>query len=177
MVGYDTTAARIELVGTPLRYVPLTPKFAQVGSGWICVRKKLLKEDRRNLVGLFRGIAKSTLFARTNLDQAINLHWDLYPESKPKGKTEDEARKEIQFILKDRKENWMRRPDDVDQRFGASSLSEWKANIDTASETSKNPKLAAEIGDPSGVFTNELIDEINAFDKAAVVRQAKEFRL
>jgi NitT/TauT family transport system substrate-binding protein len=31
MVAFDTAAARIELVGTRLRYVPLTPKFAQLG--------------------------------------------------------------------------------------------------------------------------------------------------
>lgn len=177
IVTYDTGAARIELVGVPVRYVALPPRYAEVGSGWICVRKKTLKEDRRSLVGLFRGIAKSTLFAHTNLDQAINIHWALYPESKPKSKSEDEARKELQFILKDRKENWMRRADDADKRIGASSLAEWKANIDTAAETSRNPRLATEIGDPNTVFTNELIDEVNDFDRAAVVRQAREFKL
>ncbi|MDB5818307.1 MAG: hypothetical protein JWQ11_1947 [Rhizobacter sp.] len=177
MVTYDTAAARIELVGVKLRYVSNTPKFATVGSGWLCVKKDLLKKDRKSLVGLFRGIAKSTLFSRTNLASAIDIHWALYPESKPKGKTDDEGRKEIEFILKDRKENWMRRPDDTDQRFGASTVDEWKANIDTAAETSKNPKLAAQIGDVSNIFTNELIDEINAFDRAAIVEQAREFKL
>jgi NitT/TauT family transport system substrate-binding protein len=177
IVTYDTAAARIELVGVPVRYVPLPPRYAEVGSGWICVRRKTLKEDRKSLVGLFRGIAKSTLFAHANLDQAINIHWELYPESKPKSKSEEEARKELQFILKDRKENWMRRADDADKRIGASSLAEWKANIETAAETSKNPKLAAEIGDANIVFTNELIDEINDFDKAAVIQQARDFRI
>jgi len=177
IVTYDTFAARIELIGVPVRYVPLPPKYAEVGSGWICVRKKTLKEDRKSLVGLFRGMAKSTLFANSNLEQAINIHWALYPESRPKSKTEDEARKELQFILKDRKENWMRRADDADKRIGASSVAEWRSNVDTAAETSKNPKLAAEIGDVNSVFTNELIDEVNDFDKAAVIKQAKEFRL
>jgi NitT/TauT family transport system substrate-binding protein len=177
IVTYDTFAARIEMVGVPVRYVPLPPKYAEVGSGWICVRRKTMKEDRKSLVGLFRGMAKSTLFANANLDQAINIHWALYPESRPKSKTEDEARKELQFILKDRKENWMRRADDTDRRIGASSVAEWKSNVDTAAETSKNPRLAAEIGDVNTVFTNDLIDEVNDFDKAAVIRQAREFKL
>lgn len=177
IVTFDTAAARIEMVGVTVRYVPLPPKFAEVGGGWICVKKQSLKDDRKSFVGLFRGIAKSTLFANANLDQAINLHWALYPESKPKTKTEDEARKELQFILKDRKQNWMRRDNDADKRIGASSVTEWKANIQSASETSKNPKLAAEIGDPNVVFTNELIDEVNDFDKAAVIKQAREFKL
>jgi NitT/TauT family transport system substrate-binding protein len=176
-VSFDTAAARIELMGTRLRYVPITPKFAQVGSGWICVPRKLLKEEHKALVALFRGIAKSTIFAHNNLDAGIDLHWALYPESKPKGRSEEEVRKELAFVLKDRKNSWMRRPDDPDQRIGASSLAEWKANIEMTAESSKNPKLAEELGDPNRLFTNELIDEINAFDKQAVVEMAKAFKL
>jgi len=176
MVAFDTATARIELVGTKLRYVPLTPKFAQLGSGWMCVPRKMLKDERKNLVALFRGIAKSTIFSNANLDAGIDLHWSVYPESKPKGRTEDEARKELAFILKDRKNSWMRRPDDPDQRMGAMSLAEWKANIEMAAESSKNPKLAEELGDPNRLFSNELIDEINAFDKQAVVDMAKSFK-
>ncbi|MGJ7533142.1 MULTISPECIES: ABC transporter substrate-binding protein [unclassified Variovorax] len=177
VVSFDTAAARIELMGTKLRYVPITPKFAQVGSGWICVPRKLLKEERKALVALFRGIAKSTIFAHNNLDAGIDLHWAVYPESRPKGRSEEEVRKELAFVLKDRKNSWMRRPDDPDQRIGASSLAEWKANIEMTAESSKNPKLAEELGDPNRLFTNELIDEINAFDKQAVVEMAKAFRL
>ncbi|MDQ0084624.1 NitT/TauT family transport system substrate-binding protein [Variovorax boronicumulans] len=177
MVSFDTAAARVELIGTRLRYVPITPKFAQVGSGWICVPRKLLKEERKALVALFRGIAKSTIFAHNNLDAGIDLHWAVYPESRPKGRSEEEVRKELAFVLKDRKNSWMRRPDDPDQRIGASSLAEWKANIEMTAESSKNPKLAEELGDPNRLFTNELIDEINAFDKQAVVEMAKAFKL
>jgi NitT/TauT family transport system substrate-binding protein len=177
MVAFDTATARIELVGTKLRYVPLTPKFAQVGSGWICVPRKLLKDDRKALVALFQGIAKSTLFSYANLDTAIDLHWAVYPESRPKGRSEEEARKELNFILKDRKNSWMRRTDDPDQRMGASTLAEWQANIEMTAESSKNLKLAAELGDPNRLFTNELIDDINAFDKQAIIQLAKAFRL
>jgi len=177
MVTFDTAAARIELVGTKLRYVPLTPKFAQVGSGWICVPRESLKKERKALVALFRGIAKSTLFSHHNLDAGIDLHWAVYPESRPKGRSEDEARKELAFILKDRRNSWMRRPDDPDQRMGAQTLAEWQANIAMTAETSKNARLAQELGDPNRLFTNELIDEVNAFDKQAVVQLARGFKL
>lgn len=177
MVTFDTAAARIELVGTKLRYVPITPRFAQLGGGWLCVTRKVLKEDRAALVALFRGIAKSTLFSRYNLDAAIDLHWATFPESRPKGRSEEEARKELNFILKDRKNNWMRHPDDPDQRIGAMSLAEWQANIKMTAESTKNAKLADEIGDPNRLFTNELIDEVNAFDRNAVIEMAKNFKV
>jgi NitT/TauT family transport system substrate-binding protein len=81
----------------------------------------------------------------------------------------------MKFILKDRKENWMRRPDDGDQRFGASSLEEWKAHLAVASETAKMPDLAKQV-DPKKVFSNELIDEVNAFDRKAIVQMAQSFK-
>lgn len=176
MVTFDTAAARIELVNGPLRYVPITPKLAQYGSGWICVPRRMLKEERGALVALFQGIAKSTLFSNANLDAGIDLHWAVYPESRPKGRSEAEARKELAFILKDRKNNWMRRPGDPDQRMGAMSLAEWQSNIEMTAETSKNPQLATELGDPNRLFTNELIDDINAFDRNAVISMAKNFK-
>src|SRR5207253_4367985 len=58
MVTFDTATARIELVGTKLRYVPLTPKFNKVGSSWICMPRKALQQDRKAYVGLFRAMAK-----------------------------------------------------------------------------------------------------------------------
>ena len=175
MVTYDTAAARIELIGTKLRYVPLTPKFEQVGSSWMCVQRQAMKDDRKAYVGFFRALAKSTLFAHTNLDAAIDAHWAVYPESRPKGKTEDEARKEMHFILKDRKENWMRRTDDSDQRFGPSKPSEWQAQLATATEISKNPELPKQVN-LDRAYSNELIDEINAFDRAAVIQLAHSFK-
>jgi NitT/TauT family transport system substrate-binding protein len=40
-----------------------------------------------------------------------------------------------------------------------------------------NPDLAKQMGDGSKVFTNELIDEVNDFDKAAIIAQAKDFKI
>jgi hypothetical protein len=37
--------------------------------------------------------------------------------------------------------------------------------------------LPQQIGDLGNVYANEMVDEINNFDKAAVVKQAKEFKL
>lgn len=177
IASYDTAAARIELAGFALRYLPLTPAFARVTSATFGVSKKLLAEDRKSLVGLFRAMAKSTLFARANLAQAINIHWALYPESKSKTKSEDESRKEFEFLLKDRKNNWVRGEDDPEKRMGSVNASEAKALVALAAETSGDPQLGAKLGDTSAIFVNDLVDEINAFDKAAVVQQALSFKL
>jgi NitT/TauT family transport system substrate-binding protein len=176
-VTFDAQAGRIEAVGFPLRYLPLPPAYGRLSSGWFGFRKKDIKEDRKNVVGFCRAIAKSTLFAYTNLPQALNIHWALYPDSKSRSKSDEESRKEIEIILSQRKNNWIRRSDDSDQRWGASSLEEWKSFIAIAAKSTNNPQLPQQVGDPSNVFTNELVDEINNFDKAAIVKQAREFKL
>jgi NitT/TauT family transport system substrate-binding protein len=176
-VTFDTVGGRIEALGFPIRYLPLPPRYARLGSGWFGFRKSDLKDHRRQVVGFCRAAAKSTLFAYTNLPQAINLHWALYPDSRPKGKSEEESRKEIETILGQRRNNWIRWPDDPDQRFGASTTAEWRAMVDITARSTNNPQLAQQIGDLSNVFSNELIDGINQFDRNEVVRQAREFRL
>ena len=176
-VTFDAQAGRIEAVGFPLRYLPLPAGYAKLGSGWFGMRKKDLKEDRKNVVGFCRAVAKSTLFAYTNFDRAVDLHWSLYPDSKPKTKTEEESRREIEVINRQRRQNWIRRADDPDQRWGASTEQEWKTFVEIAAKATNNPQLPQQVGPLSNVYTNELIDEINSFDKAAVIKQAREFKL
>jgi NitT/TauT family transport system substrate-binding protein len=176
LVTFDTAAGRIEAVGFPLRYLPLPAQYGKQPTGWFGFRKKDLKDDRKAVVGFCRAVAKSSLFASTNLAAALHMHWALYPDSKPKSTSEDAVRKEMETILAQRRLNWLRRPDDPDQRMGASSAEEWKMTIASVAKSSNNPQLPQQVGDPASIFTNELIDEINNFDKAAVIRQAKDFK-
>lgn len=176
IASYDTAAARIEMVGIPLRYLPLTPEFSKLSSGWFGVSQKTLKEDPKLLAGLFRGMAKSMLFAYTNLEEAIKLHWSIFPESKSKTKSDTEALAEAKLLLHDRKNNWIRRSDDPEKRIGAIVDSDMKAQVALAAVTSNDPQLASKLGDLSQVYSNNLIDEVNAFDKAAIVKQALAFK-
>src|SRR5262249_59772117 len=105
-----------------LRSLPLTPIYARQQSASIGVSRKLLGAKRKELVGFFRAMAKSTLFAHANPEQAINAHWTQYPESRPKSKSEDEARNEMLFLLRRRLDNMVRTPDDRDKRIGATDL-------------------------------------------------------
>ncbi|CAN5336917.1 hypothetical protein BH11PSE5_BH11PSE5_16420 [soil metagenome] len=177
MVAYDTITGRIEALGLALRYLPMTESFTKGSATWYGIRKKDLKENRKSVVSFLRGTAKSTLFAHHNLNAAIKLHWLVYPESKPKTKSVDEALQELQIIMKGRRNAWVRRADDPEQRLGATSPEDWTAALHSAVIGTNNPELAKQFGDGSGAFTNELLDEVNNFDKAAIIKQAKEFEI
>ncbi|WP_158818656.1 ABC transporter substrate-binding protein [Methylocapsa sp. S129] len=177
IVTYDTSAARVEIAGFKLRYLPLTPKFAATPSGFLGFNKSFLAEHRRQMVGFLRAMAKSTIFAHTNPEPCISMHWEQYPESKPKSKSEAEAKADMLFLLSKRIDHWMPSPDNPDPRMGATDVEAWNALIAMTAETVGDPQFAAKIGDPHKLFTNDLIEEVNAFDKAAIIQQAKTFKL
>jgi NitT/TauT family transport system substrate-binding protein len=71
----------------------------------------------------------------------------------------------------------MRRPDDPEQRFGATSQDDWNSAKKIALAFSDLPGLDKRLADHGAFYTNELIDEINDFDREAVIKQAKEFKI
>ena len=167
---WDAALARVELNGFKLRTLPDTPATAKLGGSFWGVSRQELAKDRTPYVGLFRGIAKSTLFVLNNIDAAIKIHWELFPESKPKGVSPEQALQEARFILARRAPKWLPKASNPDKRFGASSLQEWKLAL-------QYTNTAAQISDPSKLFTNELIDDINRFDPAEIKAQAKAMQI
>jgi NitT/TauT family transport system substrate-binding protein len=115
-------------------------------------------------------MAKSTVFARANPELSIRLHWELYPESKPKGKTDKEAFDEALKVVQSRMDKWFAGPTQTDKRFGAMSLEEWQAQVAFAG-------LEGQIKDLRPVFTEDLIDDVNKFDAAAIAAKAKSMTI
>ena len=167
MALWDGAFARMELAGFPLRHLPVTPGTNQLFGNGYCVRKSEFAKNRDLYVRFFRAMAKSTLFAHTAPELSVKMHWDLYPETKPKGKTDEEALKEQLLIVNVRKDKWLPGAWQADKRFGTQTKEEWEAQI----------KFAGLVKDISGVFSTELLDDINKFDKDAIIAQAKSMKL
>ena len=163
---WDAELARVELSGFKLRYLPNTPISDRVFGGSWGVSAAGLKADRAPYVGLFRGMAKSTIFLVNNLDLGVRMHWDLYPESKPKGISDEQAMQNTLYLLSRRAPKWFARPGAKDQRLGASSAEEWALMTQYTGTTAKIP-------DPGGLWTDDLIADVNSFDRDAIAAQAK----
>jgi NitT/TauT family transport system substrate-binding protein len=168
MAFWDGSFARIENAGYPLRHLENTPGFKRLNGSQYGVRKSDLAKNRDHYVRYFRAMAKSTTFAVANPELSIKLHWEVYPETKPKGKSDEEAFKEALRVVNARKDKWIAAPWHKDKRMGAMDLAEMEAQVEFSGLTGKITKeqLAA-------TFTNDLIDEINKFDAAAVRESAK----
>jgi NitT/TauT family transport system substrate-binding protein len=169
LASWDGELARIEAAGFKLRYIPNPPAAAQLFGSTFGVNPMHLDGERGMLVGLFRAIAKSTVFAATNPRAAIRLHWDLFPESKPKGLDDNKALESARFIVERRRPLWFPASPSDDHRLGAQSLEQWQS---MASFTS----VANQIPDINRLFTNVLIDDVNRFDRSAIEAQASNWK-
>jgi NitT/TauT family transport system substrate-binding protein len=170
MAFWDGSFARIEIAGFPLRHLPNSPGMRNLFGNCYGVRRSDLARNRDLYVRFFRAMAKSTVFAHANPDLAIRLHWELYPETKPKGKTDQEAFAEARKIVNSRKDKWLPGEWQADKRFGAMSKAEWEAQVVFAG-------LERQIKDVSPVFTTDLIDDINKFDRSAIEAKARAMNI
>lgn len=170
MAFWDGSFARIEIAGFPLRHLPNSPGMQKLFGNGYAVRRSDLAKRRELYVGFFRAMAKSTVFAYANPDLAIKLHWDIYPETKPKGKTDQEAFTEARKVVDSRKDKWFAGAWQTDKRFGGQTLDEWQAQVHFAG-------LDGQVNDLNKVFTTEILDEVNKFDRAAIEAKAKAMKI
>ncbi len=173
---YDSVYAAIENVN-PARYKlriltsPLSEKISFQTA--LVTRPDYLKSKRDLLVRLGRAHAKATVFSLENPDAAVAIHFKKFPEQRPTGVDDATAiaagkRSLLARLAHMRIDNMSIKRD------------KWGFMHQVDVETYLN--MLKKIGDvdksvaANAIYTNELIDEINKFDVAAVRKRAKEFK-
>jgi len=169
MAFWDGSFARIDIAGFPLRHLPNTPGMQKLFGNGYAVRRSDLAQRRSLYVGFFRAMAKSTVFAYANTDLAIKMHWEIYPESKPKGKSEEVALMEARKVIDSRKDKWFPGAWQTDKRLGGQTLEEWQAQVHFAG-------LDGKVKDLNKIFTTDILDEVNKFDRKAIETKAKTMK-
>ena len=167
---WDWAYATLENLGFQFRHFT-TPQTASLLSLMLITNDNFLNANRKAAVDFAQGIAKGALFALTNPEAAVRIHWATYPASKPTNIPEDQALKEAVHVLQARLDKY-RIEKRKDPRFGAFLPDEWKS---TQSFFFDVGMLKAK-PDVSVYYTNDLIDDINKFDKAAIVKQAETYK-
>jgi NitT/TauT family transport system substrate-binding protein len=167
---YDTQYALIENAGVALRQIA-NPDFDRFPSNGFIVLDDVLAKHRDEAVALGRGYAMGTVFAMANPEAAARINWQVFPYTKATGKDEATALNDDVKTLEARIANWKLDKAGV-KNWGESSLVNYQAYLDFLLkwEVLKEPIKA------SDVVTNDLIGDINAFDPAPIVAQAKAWK-
>ena len=167
---YDTQYTLVETAGVPIRMLDSGPVARFPSNGFLVLEDKLQK-DRAQAVALAKGYAMGTVFSIANPEAAVKILYEIYPYTKPSGKTDEQAIRDDVKTLLARAEHWRLEAGGV-KRWGESSVKDFDAYQDFLVKWKViNAKVPV-----NELVTNELIDEVNKFDPAAIAAEAKAQR-
>ena len=167
---FDTQYALVENAGIKLRFLDNRVIEGFPSNGLLAL-EQTLQTQRRYAVALAKGYAKGTIFAMANPEAAIRILWEVYPQTRPTGKDDATAIRDDLHTIQARIPNWKLDKAGV-RRWGESSQMHYGAYVDFLLKWGViHEKIPA-----SDLTTNELIDEINAFDADQVAAQARAWQ-
>jgi NitT/TauT family transport system substrate-binding protein len=167
---WDWAYAILENAGFQFRHFE-TPGTSKLLSLMVIANVDFMKANPTAGTKFAQGIAKGTLFTLTNPEAAVRIHWQKYPASKPTNIPEDQALREAVHVLQARLSKY-KLEGRADPRFGAFTRDEWSATQSFFFDVGVINKKP----DVGEYFTNDLIDDVNRFDKTAIVKKAEAYR-
>jgi NitT/TauT family transport system substrate-binding protein len=164
---FDSAYALVENAGVPLRMLKDNEKIAQFPANGLVALESRLADHRAEAVALARGLAMGALFAQTNPEAAVRITWDIYPQTKPLGKTDVEALADGVRPLKARLHAWDPASGGATQ-YGQIILPHFDAYLAFLLKYGvlKQPVPASEM------VTDSLINDANRFDSDTVRKAA-----
>jgi NitT/TauT family transport system substrate-binding protein len=167
---YDTQYALVEIAGQPIRLLDSGPLSRFPSNGFFAL-DETLRTRRDEAVALAKGYAMGTVFALANPEAAVRILYEVYPQTRPTGKTEEQALRDDVKVLKARALRWPPAAGGV-KRWGESSIADYDAYEDFLVRWKVIDKKVP----ATDLVTNELIDDVNRFDAERVVAQAKAWK-
>lgn len=163
---WDAQIANAENMGIKLRRFssPSADKLGW-GSGYF-VRDDYVKSHPQVIAKVMRCVAQGTLFAQTNPEATVRIHWQTFPNSKPTGLSDEEAMRQALHVLKTRLSFVKLEPG---AKWGELPPA---AAEDMVTFMRATGALTTPL-DAKDLYTNQFVDEINKFDADAVVKAAK----
>ena len=166
LAHFDTGFGLIEGAGIKLRILPRPPEVPLIGGLFLTAMSDYLKNNRKLAVGLGRSVAKSSEFILANPAAGAKVFLDMFPETAPRGATTEKAIEAILYSVNRRKALY--RPPYPNTKMGYIRPEELLLEAQFQN---------LDIKDVSKLYTNDLIDEINAFDREAIIAEAKAFKV
>lgn len=162
--------SQIESLGIPLHYLTLPTKLRDLFGPGLYTRLDYIEKNRSTVVSMGRAVAKGTLFMLTNPEAAIRLHWKAYPQQVSQSIAFDKALEIALKTLVVQIEGLRFQPHESVTRFGEFRAESIAAVTDVFG-------LSAKSADVSRLFSNDLISEINSFDRDAIIQQARSYKV
>jgi NitT/TauT family transport system substrate-binding protein len=162
---FDTGFGQIEAAGIELAYLPRPATIPMVGGQFLMAMPAVFEKNRELLVGVGRSVCKASRFLLQNPAAGAMAFLKMYPETAPRGSSEEQAVKTILQSISRRIKLYA--PPYANTKMGTIHEQEFRTEAEMNG-------LA--IGDYKAAYTNELIDKINDFDLAKVQAEAMAYK-
>ncbi len=169
IVFWDAAIARFEAGGIKLRALKIDEKLERIPDISLLAKQDTIRNRPKMLVGIARGFSKGLDFTLANPEAAILITWSLYPEARPNNPDPQKRLAQGMAILKSKLPGWT--SPDTGGKYGMFVERDWKVLGDFLLQEKQLSKPVP----TSRMFTNELIDEINIYDKDKIRAEAKNF--
>jgi NitT/TauT family transport system substrate-binding protein len=162
---YDTGFGQIEAAGIPMEFLPRPADLPMVGGQFLMAQKATLTTQRDLMIGVGRSVAKASIFLLANPEAGAKAFLKMYPETAPRGSSQEDAVKSILQAVGRRIKLYA--PPYPNAKIGSINQNEFIAEA-----AMNNLKIA----NLQSYFTNDLIDQITAFNEAEVRAHALAYR-
>lgn len=166
---WDAMFATMENGGLDLDYIQY-PLMNDIAGLNLVTTDKIIEEDPELAIGVCRAVAKGLHFTLTNPEAALKIFYEVFPTVKPADISVEDAVKTDVRILN----AWL----EYAQKgvtYGEPTgefTPERFVNYQNYLETLGNLQPGV---DPTQVYTTDLVDDCNDFDRAAIEAQAKAY--
>ena len=163
---WDARYAEIQALGQPLRLIG-NDYFAGLGFHMALIAKDDVFAAQQDVMARFsRALSRAMVFSQENPEAAVRIHWEVYPQSKPAGVSDEEALAQAIRVLTAR--NDFTKP--AEGLWGNTTLEQVQQQLDLQAEL--NGLTGVEVDD---VWSGAIIAEANDFDEAAVKAEAAAY--
>ncbi|MDB5596505.1 MAG: putative exported protein [Hyphomicrobiales bacterium] len=168
IVYWDAALAKFITSGLDLRIVPSPENLRTLPDVGLLAKPETIEKNPKMLVGVARAVAKGYDFTMANPEAAVLMTWKTYPEARVQDPDPAKALAAGVMVSQGRMKIWNTAK--TGDKHGLLFADDWTRLI----QFMVDQKIMPAAVPVDHVITNQLIDQINTYDRAAVVAEGKK---
>ena len=168
VIFWDAALAKLAFSGLKLREVPAPERLRTLPDVGLLARTDMIEKNPKMLVGIARALAKGYDFSMANPEAAVLVTWKSYPESRSKNPDPARAIAEGIAVNQGRLAIWNSQK--IGAKHGLFVEADWQGLLQFLKDQGAMPDTPP----IDRVFTNQFIDQINTYDRAGIIADAKK---
>ncbi len=168
VIFWDAALAKLAFSGLKLREVPAPERLRTLPDVGLLARTDMIEKNPKMLVGIARALAKGYDFSMANPEAAVLVTWKSYPEARSKNPDPAQAIAEGIAVNQGRLAIWNSQK--IGAKHGLFVGADWQGLLQFLKDQGAMPDTPP----IDRVFTNQFIDQINTYDRAGIIADAKK---